>query len=52
MTAQELSDLEDLALMTKYLEAHRRCGTVPHADSVIRYNNLVARVRNPEGAAA
>jgi hypothetical protein len=52
MTEQELSDLEDLALLTRYFEAHRRRGTEPHLDSVIRYNHLVARVRHLEGAAA
>ena len=52
MTQQQISDLEDLALMAKYFEAHRRRGTVPAFESVMRYSALVERVRHPEGAAA
>jgi hypothetical protein len=52
MTPQQLSDIEDLALLVKYFEAHRRRGTAPHQDSVVRYNHLLARVRQLEGAAA
>lgn len=52
MTEQQLDDLELLALMAKYLEAHRRRGTTPTDATMLRYSQLVARVRDPEGAAA
>jgi hypothetical protein len=51
MTTQQ-SDREDLNLLERYLAAHARCGTTPHQDSVIRYNQLVARVGMADRRAA
>jgi hypothetical protein len=52
MTEQERSDREDLRLMEKYLEAHKRRGTEPAVESLERYAELRARVVDARSAAA
>jgi hypothetical protein len=51
MSTQQ-GDREDLALLTKYIAAHRRRGTTPHADTYRRYVTLLARVGMADRRAA
>ena len=44
-------DEQDLALLTKYLAAHRRRGTTPHPDTRARYVALLLLVNAARVAA-
>jgi uncharacterized glyoxalase superfamily protein PhnB len=48
MIMRESNDKELLALMERYLEAHRRRGTAPTDATMLRYRELRTRVLHAE----